>query len=130
MAVGCPNVFVAEATCANAIKYWRAGNNPFIRKRLTQVMATMNKKERNNLVIPLLSWSWRYIAHLVSTLKHILEKAGKKDRQICDASFRHNGNSIPTNMMTLDVNRFELEGKFTANRFRVYRALRDSDGSL
>jgi hypothetical protein len=53
MTVGCPSHLVAETSRTNAIRYWRAGNNPSIRRKLDQVMKTMNKEEKNNFVIPL-----------------------------------------------------------------------------
>ena len=61
MTVGCPNEMVAESTRANAMKYFRGGNNPSVAKKLGQVMVTMNKEERNNFVIPLPMWLWRFL---------------------------------------------------------------------
>jgi len=57
MTVGCPCHLVAETSRANAIRYWRAGNNPSIRRKMDQVMKTMNKEEKNNFVIPLPGWT-------------------------------------------------------------------------
>ena len=37
MTVGCPNHFVAETSRANAMEYWREGNNPSITKNLDKV---------------------------------------------------------------------------------------------
>ena len=112
MSVGCPNLMIAETSRENAMKYWRAGNNPSIRKKLDQVMKTMNKEERNNFVIPLPGWMWRFIPHLFFTPQHILEKLGKKDRQIFDAASRHDATSIPINMMTSTADGTELDCEF------------------
>lgn len=100
MTVGCPNEMVAETSRANALKYWRGGNNPSINKHLEQVMKTMNKEERNCFVIALSGWMWRFIPHLFYTPQHLLKKLGKNDRLIFDATFRHDEDSIPLNMMT------------------------------
>jgi hypothetical protein len=60
----------------------------------------MNKEDRNNFVIPLPHWIARFTPHLFFTPQHILEKPGKKDRQIFDASRRYTPWSTPINMMT------------------------------
>ena len=120
MTVGCPNILNANITRENALKYWRAGNNPSVSKKLPQVMKTMNKEDRNKFVIALSSWSWRYIPHLFITPQHILEKPGKKDRQIFDAAFMHDADSIPINMMTEDANVTELHCEFGTVKQRLY----------
>ena len=45
-------------------------------------MSTINKEERNNYVIHLPHWLWRFVPHIFFTPQHILEKPGRKDRQI------------------------------------------------
>lgn len=112
MTVGCPNYFNYESSRANSVKYWRAGNNKSIAQNLDKVMKTMCKEERNNYVIPLPGWLWRFIPHLHFTPQHLLIKSGKKDRQIFDASFRHDATSIPVNMMTSTSEGTELECMF------------------
>ena len=112
MTVGCPNHFVAESTRENSLRYWRGGNNPSIKKKLAQVMKTMNKEQRNNFVIPLPMWLWRFIPHIHYTPNHLLEKDNKKDRQIFDAAFRHDANSIPINKMTSTAQGTELDCQF------------------
>ncbi len=100
MLTGCPNRFVAETSRANALLHWRMRNHPSIDKKLPQVQASMNKEDRNNFVIPLPHWIARFTPHLFFTPQHILEKPGKKDRQIFDASRRYTPWSTPINMMT------------------------------
>ena len=100
MLTGCPNHFVADTTRANALLHWRLRNHPSIDKKLPQVQATMNKEDRNNFVIPLPHWIARFTPHIFFTPQHILEKPGKKDRQIFDASRRYTPWSTPINMMT------------------------------
>ncbi len=112
MTVGSPNYMVAETTRENVMKYWRGGNNPSITRKLESVMKTANKEEKNNFVIPLPMWLWRFIPHLFFTPQHILEKEGKKDRQIFDAAYRHDADSIPINMMTADADETELACHF------------------
>ena len=60
----------------------------------------MNKEERNNFVIPLPHWLARYMPHVFFTPQNILEKPGRKPRQISDASKRYTPTSTPINMMT------------------------------
>jgi hypothetical protein len=100
MLTGCPNHFVAETTRANALLHWRMRNGPTIDKKLPQAMKSMNKEDKNNFVIPLPHWLARYIPNLFFTPQHILEKPGKKDRQISDGSKRYTPFSTPINMMT------------------------------
>jgi hypothetical protein len=119
MSVGSPNTFVAETTRDNAMRYWRGGNNPSIKRKLGPVMKTMNKEERNNFVIPLPSWLWRFVPHLFFTPQHILEKLNKKDRQIFDAAYRHCPECIPINMMTSDAAKTELRCEFGDVKLRV-----------
>ena len=88
MVTGCPNHFVANTTRANALLHWRLRNHPSIDRKLPQVLATMNKEDRNNFAISLPHWVARFTPNLFFTPQHILEKVGKKDRQIFDAS-RH-----------------------------------------
>lgn len=112
MTVGCPAKMVAETTRENAMKYFRGGNNPSINRKLDQVMQTMNKEEKNNFVIALPCWLWRFLPHLFFTPQHILEKVGKKDRQIFDAAYRHDADSIPLNSMTSTAEGVELDCGF------------------
>ena len=112
MTVGCPNYFVAESSRKNALTYWRGGNNPSVKRKLDQVMHTMNKEERNNFVIPLPGWLWRFIPRIFYTPQHILESENKKDRQIFDATYRHDADSIPINMMTSTADGTELNCEF------------------
>ena len=100
VSTGCPAHFVAETTRANHLEYWQKGNNPSILNRIHEVMTTMNKEERNNYVIALPSWLFRFIPHVFFTPQHYLEKVGKKGRLIFDGLFRHSSRSIPVNMMT------------------------------
>ena len=51
MMMGCPNHFNATTTCANALLYWRKGNHPSIHAKIDQVLAAMNKEERNNFIV-------------------------------------------------------------------------------
>ena len=100
MLVGCPNHFVAETSRENALLYLRRRNGPTIDRKLDQVRKTMNKEDKNNFVIPLPHWLARFLPHLFLTPQHILEKPGKKDRQIFDGSKRYDENSTSVNMMT------------------------------
>ena len=77
MTDGCPNVFNADSTRENSLRYWRAGNNPSIAKHLPAVMKTMNKEERNKFVIPLPGWMWGFIPYLHFTPHHYLLKNDK-----------------------------------------------------
>jgi hypothetical protein len=100
MTTGCPAKFVAESTRVNALLHWRMLNHTSIDNKLAQVAVTMNKEDRNNYVIPLPHWLARFIPHLFITPQHILERPGKKDRQIFDASRRYTWDSVPINHMT------------------------------
>ena len=66
-------------------------------------MKTINKEDRNKFVIALSSWAWRFIPHLFMTPQHLLQKPGKKDRMIYDATYQHMADSISINMMTEDA---------------------------
>ena len=123
MTVGCPNHFVAESTRDNSVKYWRAGNNPSIAKNLAKVMKTMNKEERNNHVIPLPSWLWRFVPHLHFIPHHLLQKQGKKDRLITDAKFRHDETSVSVNMMTSTPRGVELDCDFGSVMIRLLQRI-------
>ena len=123
MTVGCPRVFNTEVTRENAMKYWRAGNNPSIGKKLPQVMKTMNKEHKNNHVIALPGWTWRFIPHLFTTPQHNHVRAGHKDRLIGDASFMHDPDSIPVNSMTEDASKTELRCDFGTVKQRLYKRL-------
>lgn len=112
MTVGCPAHFNAESSRENSLKYWRAGNNPTINTHLEAVMKTMNKEERNNFVIPLPGWLWRFVPNLHFTPQHLLIKEGKKDRQISNARLRHDATSISLNMMAAIKDDTELDCQF------------------
>lgn len=60
----------------------------------------MNKEDENNFIIPLPHWIAWFMSHLFFTPQHILEKPGKKDHQIFDASCRYTPWPAPINMMT------------------------------
>ena len=116
MTVGCPNHFNATTSRDNALLYWRKGNHPSIRAKLGQVMATMNKEERNNYVVHVPHWLWRFVPHCFITPQHILEKPGKKDRQIFDASRKYDWDSTPVNAMTSTPHGSELKCEFGSVR--------------
>jgi hypothetical protein len=95
MTVGCPNHLNASTSRDNTLLYWRKGNHPSIRAKIDQVMTTMNKEERNNYVIHIPHWLWRFVPHCFITPQHILMKPGKKDCQIFDASHKYTWDSTP-----------------------------------
>ena len=117
--IGCPNKMVAETTRENAMKYLRGGNNPSIKRRLEHVMTTMNKEERNNFVIPLPLWMARFVPHLFFTPQHLLEKEGKKARQIFDAKYRYDADSFSVNMFTSTSEGTELDCAFGDVLFKL-----------
>ena len=108
---GAPAYMVAETSRENVLKYWRKGNNPSVLMHADQTKKTMVKEERNNYVIPLHSYLFRYVPHLMLTPQHILVKKGKA-RQIADLSFRHDEDSISVNMMTPSAADTELRCEF------------------
>ena len=111
---GCPAHFVADTTRDNALEYWRGGNNPSINANLDKVLATMAKEDRNAFVIALPSWLWRFIPHVFRIPHHLLVIPKKKDRLICDASFRHSAASVSANMMTSTDQGVELVCEYGA----------------
>ena len=116
MTMGCPNHFTGSTTRANALLYWRNGNHTSISSRLDQVMVTMNKEERNNYVLHVPHWIWRFVPHCFVTPQHILIKPGKKDRQIFNASRKYDWDSIPVNQMTSTPKGTELHCEFGSVR--------------
>ena len=123
MVTGCPNHFVAETTRANALLHWRMRNGPTIAKKLDQVLKTMTKEDKNNFVIPIPHWLARFIPNLFFTPQHILEKPGKKDRQIFDASKRYTPSSVPINFMTSTPQGSEEQCLFGNVREDLYRRI-------
>jgi hypothetical protein len=79
-------------------------------------MTTMNKEERNNYVIHVPHWLWRFVPHCFITPQHILKKPGKKDRQIFDESRKYKWDSVPINAMTLTPHGSELKCEFGSVR--------------
>jgi hypothetical protein len=120
MATGCPNHFNAETLHANTLLYWRQGDGPTIVKKLPQVQQTLNKEDKNAFVIPLPVWLASYNPHLFFTPQHILEKPGRKDRQIFDASKRYTPDSTPINVMTSTPVGTEEECTFGKVRETIY----------
>ena len=100
MTFGAPSHFVAETTRANTLLHWRKNNHPSIMQDLDKTIKAMNKLEQHKFVIVLRSWIARFVPHIFFTPHHILKKAGKKDRLICDSSRRFTPTSVPINMMT------------------------------
>ena len=74
MTVGCPNHLNALTSSDNALLYWRNPNHPSICAKIEQVMTTMNKEEKNNYVIHVPHWLWRFVPHCFVTPQHILEE--------------------------------------------------------
>jgi hypothetical protein len=112
MTLGCPNHFNATTTRNNALLYWRKGNHPSIRAKLSQVLSTMNKEERNNYVFHVPHWLWRFVPHCFITPQHILEKPVRKDRQTFNASRKYDWDSTPVNSMTSTPHGSELKCEF------------------
>jgi hypothetical protein len=124
MTVGCPNHLNASTLRDNALLYWWKGNHPSIHAKIDQVMATMNKEERNNYVVHVPHWLWQFVPHCFITPQHILEKPRKKDRQIFDASRKYDWDSVPINSMTSTLYGSKLKCNFGSVRdailIRVY----------
>ena len=120
MTVCCPRIMNADISRDNALQYWRAGNNPSIKANLEKVKKTVNKEDRNKFVVPLSSWMWRFIPHIFVTPHHLLKKAGKKDRMICDASFQVTRDSVSVNMMTEDASETKMRCDFGRVKLRLY----------
>jgi hypothetical protein len=112
MPVGYPNHFNATTTHDNMLLYWRKGNHPSIRAKLSQVMKTMNKEECNNYVLRVPHWLWRFVPHCFIMPQHILEKPGRKDHQIFDALRKYDWDSFPINSMTSMPHGSELHCEF------------------
>ncbi len=108
MTFGAPSHFVAEATRENTLLHWRKNNHPSIMQDLDKTVKAMNKLEQHKFAIVLRSWIARFVPHIFFTPHHILKKAGKKDRLICDSSRRFTPTSIPINMMTSTSDGTEL----------------------
>ena len=113
MTVGCPNHFNDTTTHDNVLLYWRKGNHPFIRTKIDQVLATMNKEEWSNYVVHIPLWLWQFIPHCFITSQHILEKPGRKDRQIFDALRKYEWHSVSVNSMTSTPHGSELQCEFS-----------------
>ena len=79
----------------------------------------MNKEDRNKFVVPLSSWMWRFIPHIFVTPQHLLQKAGKKDRMIYDASYQVTRDSVSVNMMTEDASQTEMKCDFGRVKLRL-----------
>jgi hypothetical protein len=112
MTVGCPNHLNVSTLHVNALLYWRKENHLSIRAKIDQVMTIMNKEEKNNYVINVPHWLWRFVPHCFITPQHILEKPSKKDRQIFDGSRKYAWDSMPINEMTSTPYSSELNCKF------------------
>jgi hypothetical protein len=112
MTVGCPNHLNASTYCDKALLYWRKGNHPSNRAKIDQVMTTMNKEEKNNYVIHVPHWLWQFVPHCFITPQHILERPGKKGRQIFDASRKYTWDSTPIDGMTSTPHGSELACEF------------------
>ena len=97
---GAPCHLVAETTRENALLHLNEGNHKSIEDNLGKVMSVMNKEEKNNYVIPFDAWLAKFIPHSFFTPQHLLQKAGKKDRLIYDATRKFTETSIPLNEMT------------------------------
>ena len=123
MLLGCPNHFVAETSRDNALLYLRRRNGPTIDRKLDQVQKTMNKEDKNNFVIPLPHWLARFLPHVFFTPQHILEKPGKKDRQIFDGSKRYTPECTSVNMMSSTHLGTEADCLFGDVRTRIYQRI-------
>ena len=121
--VGCPAHFVTETSRDNALLYLRQRNGPTIARKLSQVLKTMNKEDKNNFVIPLPHWLASMVPNLFFTPQHILEKPGKKDRQIFDGSKRYTPESVCLNMMTSTKLGVEDDCLFGDARQRIWTRL-------
>lgn len=100
MTVGAPAHFVADSSRENALLHWRKGNDSSIAENPKFVRKTMNKMDKHNFVIPLMSYMARFIPNIFFTPHHLLLKPGKDPRMICDASRRFTPTSVPINRMT------------------------------
>jgi hypothetical protein len=79
----------------------------------------MNDEERNNYVVPVPHWLWRFVPHCFITPQHILVKPGKKYRQIFDASRRYDWDLVPVNSMTSTPQGSEIQCWFGRVREEV-----------
>jgi hypothetical protein len=79
-------------------------------------MTTMKKEDKNNYVIHVPHWLWQFVHQCFITPQHILEKPGKKNCQIFDASCKYTWDSTPINGMTYTPYGYELNCEFSSVR--------------
>ena len=81
------------------LDFFRYGNHSSILKNIDKTTKAMNKEDKNQFLIPLPSWTARFIRHLHLTPQGLLTKPGKSDRLIWDGSFIPTWKSTSINMM-------------------------------
>ena len=85
---GCPNKMNAFSSHTNFFEFKRYGNHTTIKKRLDQVMKTLNKEDRNQYFLLFPNWSVPFFKNIHLTPQGLLSKPDKNDRLIWDGSFQ------------------------------------------
>ena len=97
--IGAPNKLNASSSHKFFLEFFRYGNHSSILKNIDKTTKAMNKEDRNQFLIPLPSWTARFIRHLHLTPQGLLTKTNKSDRLIWDGSFIPTWDSTSINMM-------------------------------
>lgn len=114
MLVGAPAHFNAETSRENFLLHWREGNHPSVDLQPELMQKAMNKMEKNQFVYPIKSYMARFIPNIFLTPMHLLQRPGKDNRIIYDASRRFTPYSTPVNMMTSTPLGVELDCEYGA----------------
>ena len=84
---GCPNKMNASSSYTNFYEFKRYGNHTTIKKRLDQVMQTLNKENRNQYFLLFPNWSVPFFKNIHLTPPGLLSKPDKNGMLIWDGSF-------------------------------------------
>ena len=100
LTVGAPTYLSGEMSRENFLSYWRYGNHRNMEDDPQKLKKVLNKEDKHKYMFSLPIWSTRFIPNLHLSPQGIIQKKGKEDRLVNDASHLRNYDSTCLNMLT------------------------------
>ena len=109
LTVGAPRFLSGELSRKNFLDYWRYGNHSTMDTEITNLKKVLNKEDKHKYMFSLPFWTTRFIPNLHLSPQGLIQKPGKEDRLVNDASHLRTFDSTCLNMLTNPEKEPEIE---------------------
>ena len=114
---GAPTKFIGTGTYSEFKRYQNFGNFPNLERNLDIALKALNKEDKRQFVLTLPRWISDFIPNLWLAPGDLIQKPGKKDRLIFNASHQVSPDSMSYNMIANKTNEPDIVFASAERRF-------------